>query len=148
MSEQGIIYKIKQGDSVRKALDLEGLKYFIEKKKLEFNLLNLNPEAMKDLDMNTMIAKAAVSTLLEIESICDNALGLNKVEEKPSEEISEEVSEPENVLPEEKFDEPVETPPVMEEPPVQEPPQVPPEHQEAAEQAAESEEPGPEMLVL
>ena len=148
MSEKGAIYKIQVGDGSRKAIDIEGLKIFIENKKLEFNLLNLNPDLMKDLDVNTVIAKAAVETLAEIEAICDNALGLNKVEEKPSDEVSEEVTDPENVLPEDNIEEPVkETEPGVVEQPPMDPAPVPPELQEVAEQAADSEEADP-VLVL
>jgi hypothetical protein len=100
MSEKGSIYKITVGDSFRKAIDVEALKMFIEKKKLEFSLLNMDSKLLENTSIDKLAFRAALETIQEIEAVCDNALGLNKVEEAPTDEVSDEVTEPGNILPE------------------------------------------------
>jgi len=81
MTEQNAtIYNVDINGQKRKAFDILALKGFIESKKSFYSMLNLNPEGINPTDsVHKYIAKAAISTLTEIEDAIDQALGLNQV---------------------------------------------------------------------
>jgi hypothetical protein len=77
------IYNVKiktpQGEQERKAIDLVALKDFIEDKKAEFSIFNLEFTKMDPDEMIwPYIGKAALSALFELESIVNEGLGLVK----------------------------------------------------------------------
>lgn len=91
------IYNVKVNNESRKAMDLVGLKRFLEERKLKYSILNLDPNHVESDDtVINYLAKAASDTLADLELSVDKSLGLYQepeVEEEPA--PKEEPKEPE-----------------------------------------------------
>ena len=72
------VYVVDIDGEKRKAMDLIGLKGFLESKKAETSPLNLDPNKIGDVKAIELIAVAARNVLAEIEYAVDLNLGLIK----------------------------------------------------------------------
>ena len=105
MEEQKVaVYKLEVNGREEKAISLLALKQWLVEKKLSYSALNIDPEYLGNGETaDSFVAKAAITTLAEIEYVIDMHLGLIKEEPKKSEpeeqpeekpEIEEDVSKP------------------------------------------------------
>jgi hypothetical protein len=92
------IYEVSVNGEIRKAIDLFTLKQFLELKKLNYSILNINVNDIEsDERIMDYIAKAAVDTLAEIEFTCDKELGLVEEVEEIDQPVKARRQEPEIV---------------------------------------------------
>lgn len=80
MDEGAPIYIVKNKDGEqKKAMDLVALKQFLERKKQQFSVLNINPDNVDDeAKLQPQIASAAMNIIMELEDAVDESLGLKQ----------------------------------------------------------------------
>jgi len=101
MEERPNIYKVKVGDEERKAIDLLVLKEFLDRKRFEYNLLDIDlTKVENNVSVITIIAKAQKDLLLQLEHAIDTALGLTEEEQT---EQSPVAVEPPKEVPQPKY---------------------------------------------
>lgn len=113
------IFNVKIENEERKALDLIDLKKYLEEQRMRYSVLNIDPSSIEGNEqIMQYIAKAAIDTLVQLETVVDKSLGLYdetetiepEVEKVEQEIVNEEPKKTEStsvpkMVPEKKVDE-------------------------------------------
>lgn len=113
------IFNVIIDNEERKALDLIDLKNYFEEQRMKYSVLNIDPGSIESNEqLMQYIAKAAVDTLAQLETVVDKSLGLYdetetvepEVEKVEQEIVNEEPKKTEStpvpkMVPEKKVDE-------------------------------------------
>jgi len=95
MQERPNIYKVTVDNEERKAIDLLVLKEFLERKRYDYNLLDIDISKVEDnVPVVTVIAKAQRDLLIQLETAIDKALGLQEEEPEVQVQPPKEVPKP------------------------------------------------------